>query len=73
MNENKRILLKSLKLEKCFKMYAADGSQKQEVFKKFEQVWGTTLANHFLGKYDNAESLIWALDEENLALFVRDF
>lgn len=71
--ENKRILLKSLRLEKYFKAYQADGKQKQEVFRKFEQVWGTTLANHFLSKYADADSLIWALDSDNLALFVRDF
>lgn len=31
------------------------------------------MANHFLGKYDNADSLIWALDSENLELFIQKF
>lgn len=71
--EVKKILLKSLRLEKCFKSYSNNAEQKREVFQKFEEVWGTTMANHFLGKYDCAESLISALDNENLELFVNHF
>ena len=71
--ENKRILIKSLRLERCFKDYHEDASQQQVVFQKFEKVWGTLLANHFLSKYKDAESLIWALDAKNLDLFIKEF
>lgn len=71
--ETKRILVKALKLEKCFKAYAADGRQKQEVIEKFESVWGKEMTNHFLWKYSDAESLIWAFDSTNLELFITKF
>lgn len=69
----KKILLKSYRLEKYFKAYATKEDQQNEVFEKFKQVWGGTLANHILSKYDNAESLIWALDDNNLELFIKHF
>lgn len=65
----KKVLLKSYRLEK----YATNEDQRKEVFEKFKQVWGGTLANHILSKYDNAESLIWALDDNNLELFIKHF
>lgn len=71
--ETKKILLKSIYLEKYFKSYPNSAEHKSKTFQKFEEVWGTTLANHFLGKYDNAESLIMALDDENLELFIKHF
>lgn len=71
--EGKRILIKALRLEKYFRAYNVLGSQKDEAFRKFEQVWGTAMANHFLSKYDDAESLIWALDSNNLELFIKNF
>lgn len=49
------------------------GNQKNETTQKFAAVWGDHLAGHFLSKYDDAESLIWALDSENLNLFVTRF
>ena len=74
MNEVKKTLLKSLKLQEAFNSYNEENSlSRKDVFTKFEKTWGTMLANHFLGKYDNAESLIWALDSENLELFVKLF
>lgn len=71
--DNRSILLKGLRLENCYKDYLSGGSGKQEAYKKFESVWGTMLANHFLSKYSDAKSLIYALDDENLALFVKLF
>jgi hypothetical protein len=44
-----------------------------EIFLKFTSVWGDMLANHFLGKYDNASDLIWALDLDNLQLFIEEY
>jgi hypothetical protein len=74
MNDVKKILLKSIKLQKAFDSYNnEDQISKKEVFTMFEKTWGTSLANHFLGKYANAESLIWALDNENLELFMKLF
>lgn len=69
----KKVLLKSYRLVKYFKTYATNEDQRKEVFEKFKQVWGGTLANHILSKYDNAESLIWALDDNNLELFIKHF
>ena len=73
MNDVKKTLLKSIKLENCFKIYPTSAQAKKEVFNKFKAVWGESMANHFLGKYDNADSLIWALDSENLELFIQKF
>lgn len=69
---DKAILTKPLKLEKCFKDYQ-EKRFKSEVLKKFEAVWGTSLADHFLSKYTDAESLIWALDSNNMQLFINKF
>lgn len=66
----KRILTKGIRLEKALKYYEDD---KKNVFEKFEAVWGTSLANHFLSKYSDAESLIWALDADNLQLFIDKY
>lgn len=73
MNEIKKTLLKAIRLENCFKIYPTSEQAKREVFEKFKAVWGDTMANHFLGKYNNADSLIWALDSENLELFITNF
>lgn len=73
MNDVKKTLLKAIRLENCFKMYSTDAQSKIEVFNKFKSVWGETMANHFLGKYDSADSLIWAFDSENLDLFIEKF
>lgn len=72
MND-KRILIKPLRLERCLKAYKENPSQKQEVYSKFRNVWGETIASHFLSKYEDAESLIWALDADNLHLFITKF
>lgn len=72
MANAKTILTKALKLDQCIKEYDA-GKYKEENLKKFEAVWGSHLASHFLMKYDNAESLIWALDDDNLKLFIDKF
>jgi len=69
----KSIATKGLRLDRYLKIYDADGSQKKEVVKKFEFVWGSNMAAHFLTKYDDAESLIWALDSDNLQLFADKF
>ena len=73
MNDVKKTLLKAIRLENCFKIYNDSEQSKKEVFNKFKAVWGESMANHFLGKYDNADSLIWALDNENLELFIQKF
>lgn len=73
MNDVKKTLLKAIRLENCFKMYPESAQNKKEVYDKFKAVWGESMANHFLGKYDNADSLIWALDSENLELFITKF
>ena len=69
--EIKKMLCKAINLDRCLKMYNDKEGNKKEVFSKFERVWGTSLANHFLGKYDAAESLIWALDQDNFNLFKK--
>lgn len=73
MNDVKKTLLKAISLENCFKKYPTSAQSKKEVFDKFKNVWGESMANHFLGKYDSADSLIWALDSENLELFIEKF
>ncbi|MDZ7664624.1 MAG: hypothetical protein U5K27_04740 [Desulfotignum sp.] len=60
MSKTKLILTKALKLDQCIKEYDA-GKYKEENLRKFEAVWGAHLASHFLLKYNDAESLIWAL------------
>lgn len=73
MNDVKKTLLKAIRLENCFKIYPTSAQAKKEVYDKFKAVWGESMANHFLGKYDSADSLIWALDSENLELFIEKF
>jgi hypothetical protein len=68
----KKIAVLGIKLERCLEDWKIEG-RKKEVEGKFTNVWGTRLANHFLSKYENAESMIWALDEENLELFIKRF
>lgn len=73
MNDTKRMLLKAVKLEEYFKDYTRSEQAKKEVIAKFQAVWGVSMADHFLGKYDNADSLIWALDSDNLEKFIKNF
>lgn len=72
MND-KTILTKPLRLEKCFQEYKTKPRSQSEVFKKFENVWGRILAAHFLSNYSDAESLIWGLDSNNMKLFIDKF
>lgn len=69
----KRIALKGLRLQECLNDYQGTESSKEQALKKFVAVWGTSMASHFLIKYDNAESLIWAFDSDNLELFIDKF
>lgn len=73
MQQVKTNLAKAIRLEQYFK--AAEQSQEniEDLRIKFTSVWGETLANYFLSKYDNATSLIWALDSDNLELFIERF
>lgn len=71
--EFKGLLTKALKLQQCLNAYHADGRQRGEAFDKFQRVWGHSMANHFLSKYDDANTLIWALDLKNLNLFIKRF
>lgn len=73
MSIEKRNIVKALKLDQCFRTYNTSTKSKQEVLNKFISVWGETMAYHFLTKYDDAESLIWALDSQNLKLFLEKF
>jgi hypothetical protein len=68
----KKIAVLGIKLERCLKDWKIEG-RKKEVKGKFTNVWGPCFADHFLSKYENAESMIWALDEENLELFIKRF
>ena len=70
--ETKIFLLKGLRLQKYFDAYKVK-AQRQQTINKFTEVWGSFMANHFLSKYDDADSLIWALDSENLELFINKF
>ncbi len=72
----KKILVKVLKLEKCFRTLNDDTNShadKKEIVDKFERTWGKDMADHFLWKYNDAESLIWAFDSKNLELFIKNF
>lgn len=71
----KQAARKGIRLDKYLKAYHGNGNpqQKEEVISKFTNVWGKNMANHFLMKYDNAESLINALDMDNLVLFMEHF
>lgn len=72
MSNTKTILTKSLKLQACLRDYN-EGIDKQAILSRFERTWGGQIASHFLIKYDDAESLIWALDGDNLKLFIEKF
>lgn len=70
----KRIALKGLKLQECLNDYnQGEGNIKKQAIQKFINVFGEHLASHFLIKYDNAQSLIWAFDNENFELFIKNF
>lgn len=71
-NSNVRILIKSLRLESDFIDYKIP-ERRDSVFRKFEDVWGTDNASHFLVKYSDAESLLWKLDDNNLKLFIEKY
>lgn len=69
----KNVLIKPLKLQKCFNDFLAGGDRNKDAREKFERVWGKSMADHFLSKYSDAESLIWAFDSDNLQLFIDKF
>ena len=69
----KRTIIQGIKLDKWFMGFSSKEITRQEIFNKFEMVWGTSLADHFLSKYSTAESLIHALDSDNLELFMQHF
>lgn len=71
--EIKSIATKGIRLQNYLNAFHRDGNQKQEAINKCFAVWGDTMASHFLLKYDDAESLIWALDSKNLDLFIEKF
>lgn len=73
MSDLKTKLLKSYRLENCLRSYNDSEQEKKAIRDKFTSVWGSYLAGHFLSKYDNADSLIWALDDDNLKLFIDKF
>ena len=70
--ELKSLAIKGIRLQKYFDAYKED-NQNQEVLNKFVNVWGSSMAAHFLINYDNAEALIWAFDSNNLELFIEKF
>ncbi|PWJ53395.1 hypothetical protein CLV98_1238 [Dyadobacter jejuensis] len=70
--KQKGILLKALRLERSLQGYSDPATAKM-LDAKLVQIFGPQLANHFLSKYSDAESLIWSLDEENLKLFIERF
>jgi len=72
----KNVLVKALRLQKCFDTLhskKASNEEKLQVAKKFESVWGDWMAGHFIWKYSDAESLIFAFDSKNLQLFIEKF
>lgn len=70
----KKIISRAFALEKYIRAYNGLSTEsKNQAVEKFTAVWGVGLAHHFLIKYDDAESLIWALDSENLNLFIENF
>ena len=68
----KKHLIKALRLQKYFDAYRNE-NRRSEIEEKFTQCWGAMLAQHFLSKYSTAEELIWALDTQNLRLFIERF
>ena len=74
MQEVKKMLLKSLKLHNLFINAIKNPAQYESILRqKFIDVWGVNIGLHFLSKYNDAESLIWALDGENTQLFMDKF
>lgn len=74
MSQIKQILVKPLKLQKTFDAYKnGNENDKKLAYLSFEKTWGAFIAQHFLSKYSDAESLIFALDSENMDLFVDKF
>lgn len=73
MNDQKKVLIKAIRLEKFFRAYERNGIQKKRAIEKFENVWGKSTASHYLHKHGDAESLIWAFDNQNLELFINKF
>jgi hypothetical protein len=73
MENVKEILIKSSRLDKYFRSYEENDEKRAQVIDKFEAVWGSNLASHFLMKYNNAEDLILALDSDNLDKFIKNF
>lgn len=72
--KEKNILVKAVRLQKYFDSYLESSDKKEQlVFEKFKNVWGENMASHFLSKYIDAESLIWAFDSRNLELFIEKF
>ena len=69
----KRIALKGLRLQESLNDYQGTGKNKEQALKKFTAVWGSSMASHFLMEHGSAESLIWALDDDNLELFIEKF
>lgn len=77
----KSIAVKGLRLQKYLEAYQGTGDddkervlqRRQQTLQKFGAVWGSSMASHFLTKYNDAESLIWAFDSDNLELFIEKF
>ena len=69
----KRIALKGLRLQECLNDYQGEGNNKEQALKKFVAVWGSSMASYFLSEHDDAKSLIWAFDDNNLELFIEKF
>lgn len=72
-NDIKKLSLLGLRLQKYLNAYHRSENNKGEALQKFKDVWGPSMASHFLMKYDDAESLIWAFDNDNLKLFLDKF
>lgn len=68
----KSLACKGISLQRFLEDYNT-GKNKSGTILKFKTVWGEQIGQHFLSKYDNAERLIWAFDNENLELFIEKF
>lgn len=69
----RRILVKSIKLHKLIEGVKNKSIDFETIKAKFHAVWGEHIGSHFLSKYDDAESLIHALDSQNLELFIEKY
>ncbi|MCG8748000.1 hypothetical protein [Tenacibaculum finnmarkense] len=72
----KIISLKGIKLQEDLTIWNSEEENKQakkEVLNKFINVWGKSMASHFLSKYSCADGLIWALDGDNSQLFFEKY